>query len=225
MSSSLRSPFLEILTQALSILQDLPGHLATWTAAYGPWIYLLLFAIIFAETGLVVTPFLPGDSLLFAIGALTSVAGGLDLFTCLALLWAAAVLGDNVNYGIGRWLGPKVFTNEKSKFFNPRHLAKTEAFFAKHGGRTLMLARFMPIVRTYAPFVAGVSRLSYARFLSVSVLGGALWISAFTLAGHFFGNIPQVKSNFHIVIAAILVISVLPAVIEAIRARRASPSV
>ncbi|MEK7356564.1 MAG: VTT domain-containing protein, partial [Bdellovibrionota bacterium] len=179
---------MEIFSQFLAILQDLPAYLATWTTAYGPMIYVILFAIVFAETGLVVTPFLPGDSLLFAVGSLTAFDGGLDLLTSIVVLWAAAVIGDNVNYSVGRSAGKRLFTRADSKLFNPNHLARTEAFFAKHGGRTLVMARFLPIFRTYAPFVAGMSRMEYRRFLIFSVFGGATWISAFTLAGHFFGN-------------------------------------
>jgi membrane-associated protein len=212
---------LDLVTQILALLQDIPGTLDNWAAAYGVFIYLILFAIIFAETGLVVTPFLPGDSLLFAVGALTASGRGLDLTTSLLLLCSAAVLGDNLNYVIGRHVGKKLFIDRESRFFSRQHLARTESFFAKHGGRTLVLARFAPILRTYAPFVAGLSRMKWARFLGFSIFGGAVWISSFILAGHFFGNIPSVKTNFHYVIAAILVVSVLPAVYEVIKARQA----
>jgi membrane-associated protein len=212
---------LELVTQFLAILQDLPGHLSQWTTAYGAFIYVILFAIVFAETGLVVTPFLPGDSLLFAVGSLTAIEGGLDLTTSIVVLFCAAVIGDNLNYAVGRYVGQKLFVDGKSRFLNPRHLARTEAFFEKHGGRTLVMARFAPILRTYAPFVAGVSRMEWARFLAFSVFGGALWIGAFTLAGHYFGNIPSVKTNFHYVILAILVLSAMPAIIEIVKARQA----
>ena len=216
---------MDFISQFLAILHDLPGHLAQWTTDYGAMIYLILFAIVFAETGLVVTPFLPGDSLLFAVGSLTALEGsGIDLPTALAVMGAAAVIGDNVNYAIGRYLGKKLFNDRQSRFLNPRHLERTEAFFAKHGGRTLVMARFAPILRTYAPFVAGMSRMAYPRFLAFSVFGGAAWIGAFTLAGHYFGNIPSVRTNFHFVIVAILVVSVLPAVYEVIKARRAGRS-
>lgn len=213
---------MELVSQFLAILNDIPGHLALWTTAYGPFIYVILFSIIFAETGLVVTPFLPGDSLLFAIGALTAVEGGLDFATCLGLLWGAAVLGDNLNYTVGRYVGKKLFIDRQSRLFNPQHLARTEAFFAKHGGRTLVLARFAPILRTYAPFVAGLSRMEYVRFLAFSIFGGAAWIGSFIIAGHYFGNIPSVKTNFHYVILGILVVSVMPVVFEFIKARQAA---
>lgn len=203
------------------ILKDLPGHLTQWTIAYGPMIYVILFAIVFAETGLVVTPFLPGDSLLFAVGSLTALGGGLDLTTSVTVLWSAAVIGDNVNYSVGRFAGRKLFTKKDSKLFNPHHLARTETFFAKHGGRTLVMARFLPIFRTYAPFVAGMCGMKYSRFLGFSVAGGAAWIGSFTVAGHYFGNFPAVKTNFHYVILAILVISALPAVYEILKARQA----
>ncbi|MES2963667.1 MAG: VTT domain-containing protein, partial [Bdellovibrionota bacterium] len=196
------------------------GYLALWTTAYGAFIYVILFAIVFAETGLVVTPFLPGDSLLFAVGSLTAIAGGLDLATSIVVLWAAAVLGDNLNYSVGRYVGQKFFKDGKSRFLNPVHLARTEAFFARHGGRTLVMARFAPILRTYAPFVAGLSRMEYPRFLGFSIFGGLVWIASFTFAGHYFGNIPSVKTNFHYVILAILVLSAMPAIIEIVKARQ-----
>lgn len=211
----------------LAFLHDIPGTLDQWTMAYGSMVYVILFAIVFAETGLIVTPFLPGDSLLFAVGALTARASGVDLATSLIVLWSAAVIGDNVNYTVGRFVGKKLFVDRPSRFFSPQHHARTEAFFSKHGGRTLVIARFAPILRTYAPFVAGVSRMEYSRFLAFSAFGGAAWIGTFVLAGHYFGNLPSVKSNFHYVIGAILVVSVLPAVYEVIKARQArsnSPS-
>lgn len=209
------------ISQILAVFQDLPGHLALWTQSMGPWIYVLLFAIIFAETGLIVTPFLPGDSLLFAVGALTAVEGGLNLTACLALLIVAAILGDAVNYGVGRWFGAKLFTNPNSKVFNPEHLQKTQAFYEKHGGKTIILARYVPIIRTYAPFVAGMGRMSYGKFASYNVIGAITWIVLFIVGGNIFGNLESVKRNFHIVILAILVVSVLPIAIEFIKARRA----
>lgn len=224
-----------MLTDFSAILHDLPGHLAMWTATLGPWMYVAMFAIIFCETGLVVMPFLPGDSLLFALGALTAVSGAagesgaidsdrvLSFQTLALVLFLGAILGDLVNYSIGRWLGLKLFRNPKSKIFNPRHLQRTHEFYAKHGGKTVILARFMPIIRTYAPFVAGIGRMRLVRFAAFSVTGGALWILSFLSAGHFFGNQPQIKSNFHYVILAICVISVLPAVIEFLRSRRMPP--
>jgi membrane-associated protein len=211
---------LETLLSFMAILQDLPGYLTQLSAQMGPWIYVVLFLIIFAETGLIVTPFLPGDSLLFALGALSAVEGGLDLRLLIILLISAAVIGDNVNYGVGRWLGLRLFKNPNSKVFKPAYLKRTQDFYSRHGGKTLILARFLPIIRTYAPFVAGLGHMPYARFLSCSCIGGALWISIFLVAGNRFGNIPQVKTNFHYVIAAILVVSVMPAVIEFMRTRK-----
>lgn len=209
-----------LLTPLLAIFQDLPGHLVMWNQSLGVWLYVLLFAIIFAETGLVVTPILPGDSLLFALGALTAIEGGPNLYICLVTLIIAAILGDATNYSIGRWMSQKFFTNKTSRFLNPKHLEKTQEFYAKHGGKTIILARFIPIIRTYAPFVAGMSRMEYGKFGMYNVVGGIVWIASFTVAGHFFGNLPAVKRNFQYVILAIIVVSVLPVVIEFIRARR-----
>ena len=212
----------ELFANINLFLHDLPGQLAILTTTMGPWIYVLLFAIIFAETGLVVTPLLPGDSLLFALGALTAVKGALNYQLLAVLLILAVCCGDLTNYGIGRWLGLKLFRNPRSRVFNPRHLARTQAFYEKHGGKTLIFARFMPIVRTYAPFVAGVAQMRFARFAAFSISGGVSWILIFLTAGHFFGDLPQVKTNFHYVIAAILILSLLPPLIEIIRARRDS---
>jgi membrane-associated protein len=221
-----------MMTEFSAIMHDLPGHLALWTAAMGPWIYVALFAVIFCETGLVFTPLLPGDSLLFALGALTALTTGAGAaepvlsFKLLAfLLILAAITGDMVNYSVGRWIGLKLFNKPSSKFLNPQHIVRTRAFYEKHGGKTIILARFMPIIRTYAPFVAGVGHMHFPRFATFSVTGGALWILAFLSAGHFFGNQPEIKSNFHYVILAICVITVAPAVIEFVRMRKAAPPV
>lgn len=213
------------LSEILAIFHDLPGHLAQWTTMMGPWIYVALFAVIFCETGLVVTPFLPGDSLLFALGALTTVttaAGEAALsFGLLAvLLIVGAIAGDMVNYAMGRWLGLKLFGNPSSKILNPKHLKRTHDFYEKHGGKTVVIARFLPILRTYAPFVAGAARMRFPYFATFSVFGGVLWILTFLTAGHFFGNQPQVKANFQFVILAIIGISALPAVIEFARLRK-----
>lgn len=192
----------------------------------GPWIYVALFGVIFAETGLIVTPFLPGDSLLFALGALTTVAGvdgqasALDFGVLAVTLIIAANCGDCVNYTVGRWLGLHLFKNPKSKIFNPHYLARTHSFYEKHGGKAIVIARFLPIIRTYAPFVAGLGEMRLKRFALFSITGGATWILLFLTAGRLFGNIPQVKSRFQYVVLAIIVISALPAVIEVIRARR-----
>ena len=196
----------------------LDRHLAEVIQAYGAWTYALLFLIVFLETGLVVTPFLPGDSLLFAAGSFSAL-GALRLGPLFFLLSAAAVLGDTVNYAIGHYLGPKVFHFPKSRFFNPAHLRQTHDFYEKYGGKTIIIARFIPIVRTFAPFVAGIGAMSYARFLIYNVLGGVLWVSVCLLAGHFFGNLPFVKRNFSLVIVAIIFISILPALVEYLRHR------
>jgi membrane-associated protein len=197
----------------------LDRHLAEVIQAYGHWTYGLLFTIVFLETGLVVTPFLPGDSLLFAAGSFAAL-GVLDVWVLFALLTIAAVLGDTVNYSIGHFLGPKVFHYPKSRLFNPEHLKKTHAFYEKYGGKTIIIARFVPIVRTFAPFVAGIGAMSYAKFIAYNVIGGVLWVAICLFAGYFFGNLPFVKQNFSLVILAIIVISVMPAVYEYWRHRQ-----
>ena len=196
----------------------LDQHLAEVIQQYGKTTYLLLFLIVFLETGLVVTPILPGDSLLFAAGAFAAL-GHLRLWPLFFLLCVAAILGDTVNYAIGARIGPKVFHYPKSRFFNPEHLKKTHAFYEKYGGKTIIIARFVPIVRTFAPFVAGVGQMSYRQFIGYNVVGGILWVTICVFAGYFFGNLPFVKKNFSVVILAIVVISLLPAVIEYLRHR------
>jgi membrane-associated protein len=210
---------MEFLTTALDLVLHVDRHLVEFAATYGVWVYALLFLIIFLETGVVVTPFLPGDSLLFATGALAA-AGVLDVVTVLSLLTAAAILGDNMNYAIGRTIGPRVFT-EQRRFLKLEHLLRTQRFYEKHGGKTVVMARFVPIVRTFAPFVAGVGRMRYARFLGFDVGGGLLWVWGFGLLGYFFGNHPLVKENFGLAIIGVIVISLLPVVFEAWRARNA----
>ncbi len=190
-------------------------HLNAWAGTLGPWLYGVLFLVVFCETGLVVTPFLPGDSLLFAAGALASRAGSpIDLWLLAPLLFAAAVLGDSANYEIGRWLGPKGFTRKDSWLLNQNHLHKAHAFYEKYGGKTIILARFIPIIRTFAPFVAGIGKMSYWHFISYNVLGAALWVALFIGGGYWFADLPLVQKHFHYVIVAIVVISVLPAVYE-----------
>jgi membrane-associated protein len=184
----------------------------------GFWSYVIIFLIIFCETGLVVTPILPGDSLLFAIGTFAAI-GSFDIVMVLILLTIAAIAGDTVNYWIGNYLGPKVFHYEDSRFFKKRHLERTHQFYEKHGGKTIIIARFIPIIRTFAPFVAGIGSMTYRKFLSYNVVGGFFWIFSLTLAGYFFGNIPVVRENFSLVIVAIVVISVMPGVIEYLRQR------
>jgi len=212
---------MEFLTQLLDIFLHLDAHLNDWAALLGVWLYLVLFVIVFCETGLVVTPFLPGDSLLFAVGALASIPGSpLSLPLIILLLCVAAVLGDAVNYTIGYRVGPRVFTSEESRWLNKAHLDRTHAFYEKYGGKTIILARFMPIVRTFAPFVAGIGRMGYARFALFNVVGGIAWVLMFVLGGYGFGEVPVVKRNFHVVILGIIIVSVMPPVIEYLRARR-----
>lgn len=184
---------------------------------YGYWVYGILFLIIFCETGLIVTPFLPGDSLLFVVGALTAT-GALDLQWVILLLMAAAFLGDNTNYWIGRLVGPKIFTKE-SRWLNRAYLTKTEAFYEKHGGKTVLLARFLPILRTFAPFVAGLGRMFYSRFVLFSIAGAVVWINSLVLAGYFFGNIPLIKNNLTLVVLGIIVLSLLPGLVHYLRER------
>lgn len=214
---------MEILQQAFDLFFHLDQHLNEWAGALGPWLYVVLFLIVFCETGFVVTPFLPGDSLLFAVGALAAVDGSpINLSAIAVLLCIAAIAGDAVNYSIGHYVGPKVFSSEGSRLLNKEHLLRTQRFYEKHGGKTIILARFMPIIRTFAPFVAGIGKMRYPRFALFNIVGGLTWVLSFLLAGFFFGNMPMVKRNFHYVILAIVIISVLPPVIEFVRARRES---
>jgi membrane-associated protein len=209
------------MTEILNLILHLDQTVLAWSQTMGPWMYVVLFLIIFAETGLVVTPFLPGDSLLFTVGAITSLAGSpIDIFLLSPLLMAAALLGDNTNYALGKWLGPKVFSNDHSKIFNKKHFDQTQEFCAKYGPRAIIIGRFMPIVRTFVPFIAGIGTMTYRRFISMSVIGAVLWINIFLWAGHYFGNLPSVKSHFHLVIFAVIGLSVLPILIEAYKARR-----
>jgi membrane-associated protein len=210
---------MEYVSWFVDLFLHLDKHLAEVIAQYGVYTYALLFTIIFLETGLVVTPILPGDSLLFAAGTFAGL-GSLDVGLVFVLLSVAAILGDTVNYSIGHYLGPKVFHFEKSRLFNPEHLKKTHAFYEKYGGKTIIIARFVPIVRTFAPFVAGIGAMSYGKFLAYNVIGGILWVAICVFAGYFFGNLPIVKQNFSLVIIAIVIISVLPAVYEYVKHRR-----
>jgi membrane-associated protein len=212
----------EAIQTAIDVFLHLDQHLGVWSQQLGPWLYVLLFAIVFCETGLVVTPFLPGDSLLFAAGALCSVPdSGLSVWLMVVLLIAAAVLGDAVNYAVGAYMGPKVFSREDSRWLNKKHLQRTHEFYEKYGGKTIILARFVPIVRTFAPFVAGVGSMTYAKFLSFNVVGAIAWVLSLLLAGYYFGQLPTIQRNFHLVIVAIIVISVLPIAFEWVRALRA----
>ena len=212
---------MELIAFAWDFLVHLDSHIAAFLEQYGTWVYALLFLIVFCETGFVVTPFLPGDSLLFVVGALAAT-GGLSIGLVIVLLVSAALLGDNTNYWVGRWLGPRVFRWEDSVFFNRRHLDRTRAFYDKHGGKTIIIARFMPFVRTFAPFVAGVGRMPYARYLIFCIGGALLWVVSLTMLGYFFGNLPVVKKNLTVVILAIIALSLTPMVYEYVKARRAA---
>ena len=215
---------MDILHQIAEIFLHLDKSLGDMIVQFGPWIYGLLFLIIFCETGLVVTPFLPGDTLLFAAGTFAALGEGpqsLSLWVVIVLLSVAAVLGDTVNYWAGHLLGPRIFRGEKVRFLNKKHLDRTHEFFEKYGGETIIIARFVPIIRTFAPFVAGMGSMSYGRFLSYNVLGGLLWVCLLVFLGYFFGNIPVVKQHYSLVILAIIIISMLPGVFEFVRQHRA----
>lgn len=207
---------MDFLTFAIDLFLHLDKHLAEIISRYGTWTYALLFFVIFMETGFVVTPFLPGDSLLFAAGTFAAL-GSLNIYLLAGLLMAAAILGDTANYWIGHTLGERAY---QSRWIKKEYLDRTHAFFEKHGGKTIFLARFVPIVRTFAPFVAGVGRMSYGYFISYNIFGGIVWVALFTFAGYFFGNIPFIKHNFSLVILAIIFISVLPMVVEFWRSRQ-----
>ncbi len=209
---------MDLIPYLLDILLHLDRHLGEIIRDFGVWTYLILFVIVFCETGLVVTPILPGDSLLFAVGTFAAL-GALDLAVSLIMLSVAAVAGDSINYAIGYRVGPSVFRGERSRWLNREYLDRTHRFYERHGPKTIVIARFVPIVRTFAPFVAGIGRMTYSRFLTYNVAGGIAWIAIFVLGGYFFGSIPVVKRNFTVVIFAIIVISVLPAVIEILRQR------
>lgn len=197
----------------IDFIMHIDEHLLQILNTYGLWAYMVVFLIVFAETGLVVMPFLPGDSLIFAIGALAA-KGGFNIFAVYIVLVAAAVLGDAVNYFVGHKIGRKAFNSKKVPFINQDHLDKTEAFYDKHGGKTIILARFMPIVRTFAPFVAGIGKMKFKDFLAYNLIGGVAWVTIFLFSGYFFGNIPFIKENFSIVIMAIILISLLPGVVN-----------
>jgi membrane-associated protein len=211
----------ESRVEYLDWLIHIDEKLESISAAMGVWMYALLFLVIFCETGLVVTPFLPGDSLLFAVGAIIALPeSGLNLVVMLVVLIAAAIIGDAVNYWIGRTVGPRVFNSESSWLLNKNHLLRAQAFYEKHGGKAIVLARFVPILRTFAPFVAGIGRMNYVRFWIYNAGGGAAWVTLFVLAGWFFGNFPVVKRNFELVILVIIVLSVVPIAIEWYRGRK-----
>ena len=213
---------MDFVRSVVDFFLHLDEHLNQIVTTYGVWTHLILFAIVFAETGLVVTPFLPGDSLLFAAGALAAI-GSLDLWLLVVLLIGAAVLGDTVNYWVGAWIGPRAFSGNV-RFLRKDYLERTRAFYEKHGGKTIILARFVPIIRTFAPFVAGVGAMSYPRFIVYNIIGAVLWVGLFVPLGYFFGNMPTVKDNFSLVIFAIIDISMLPIAVEMFRARRSRPA-
>jgi len=213
---------MEILMQFLDIVLHLDKHLAVLVQQYGLWIYGILFIIIFSETGFVVTPFLPGDSLLFVAGALAAIGeGGMDIFVLMGCLSAAAILGNGVNYHIGRFLGPKVFHWENSRFFNRDALIKTHAFYEKHGGKTLIISRFLPLFRTFAPFVAGIGAMSYAKFTIFNLVGAVGWVVSLCLAGYWLGNIPWVKTNLSFIIIGIIISSLIPIGIGYVKSKEA----
>jgi len=214
---------MEYIHYIIDFILHIDVHLTEFVAQYGVWVYAILFVILFCETGLVVTPFLPGDSLLFVAGALAALpAHSLNVHTMVFLMALAAVAGDAVNYTIGRLFGAKLFANPNSKIFRRSYLEQTHKFYEKHGGKTIILARFVPIVRTFAPFVAGMGHMSYRHFAAYNVAGGLLWVLLLTYAGYFFGNQPFVQNNLKFVIVGIIVVSVLPAIIEVLRHRRAA---
>jgi membrane-associated protein len=220
----------ELILRFWDVITHLNVHLADWARDMGGWLYVVLFLIIFCETGLVVTPFLPGDSLLFAVGALCALDGSpLSVGLIVPLLIVAAVLGDAVNYSAGRHIGPRVFTSETSWLLNKKHLARTQAFYEKYGGKTIIIARFIPIIRTFAPFVAGIGHMRYRRFGAFNVIGALAWVGLFIPAGYLFGNLEYVQKRFHLVIFAIIGLSVMPAAIEILRewrsSRRVQPNV
>lgn len=212
---------MEALTTFVDLFLHLDKHLAELVAQSGSWTYVVLFLIIFCETGLVVLPILPGDSLLFAAGAICAL-GSLDIVLMIVLLCIAAILGDTVNYHVGKYIGPKVFQKTDSKIFKPEYLRKTQSYFDRYGGKTIVIARFVPIVRTFAPFLAGVGTMSYGKFLSYNIFGAIFWIVSMTMAGYFFGGLEFVKRNFSLVVLAIVFISILPGIIEWYRSRKNS---
>ncbi len=212
---------MDLLLGVVDVFLHVDLYLNQMVVFLGPWVYVMLFMIIFSETGFVVTPFLPGDSLLFACGALAALDGSpLSVHFLFALLITAAILGNTANYSIGYWVGPRVFHSEKSWLFNKTYLLRTQKFYARHGGKTIIITRFLPILRTFAPFVAGIGKMTYKRFTAYNALGGISWVASFLYAGFYLGNIPSVKRNFHIIIAIIIIISVMPAVVQFIQLRR-----
>lgn len=204
---------MDIIIYVIDFFVHLDKYLPIIVNSFGVWAYVIVFLVIFCETGLVVTPILPGDSLLFALGSIAAL-GALNIELLLILLCIAAIAGDTINYTVGNFIGPKVFHYEDNRFFKKEYLVKTHQFYEKHGGKTIIIARFMPIIRTFAPFVAGIGAMTYPKFILYNIIGGIAWVCAFLLGGYFFGNIPSVKNNFTLVIVAIIIVSVLPGFIE-----------
>lgn len=207
-----------IVKGLIDFILNIDKHLNTIIQSYGIWTYSILFAIVFMETGLVFIPLLPGDSLIFAAGAFAGI-GSLNIFAVYAILALAAILGDTVNYHIGKYLGPKIFSGKSVRFLKKEYLDETNAFYEKHGGKTIIIARFMPIIRTFAPFVAGIGNMNYLRFLSYNAIGGLMWVALFSFGGFFFGNLEYVRKNFTMVIFAIIFISILPGIISFIKVK------
>ena len=213
---------MELIHQVIDIVLHLDTHLQSLTTHYGSWVYVILFLIVFMETGLVVTPFLPGDSLLFAAGSIAAITS-LNVHWLAISLTIAAILGDSLNYAIGKWVGPKVFTQEKSLFFNKDYLMRAEAFYEKYGAKAIIIARFIPIIRTFAPFVAGIGIMQYKRFLAYNIIGAILWVYSFLYVSYFFGNLPVIKENFSIIVLVIIVLSILPALVDFYRQKKNRP--
>jgi membrane-associated protein len=213
---------MELVKKILDIALHLDKYLSAVIQQYGLWTYAILFVVIFIETGFVVMPFLPGDSLLFAAGTFAAL-GAFEVGWLILILAAAAIIGDTVNYWIGHYVGPKVFSKEKARFFKKEHLDRTHAFYERHGGKTIIIARFVPIIRSFAPLVAGIGRMSYGRFIAYNVIGGVGWVVLLVGTGYFFGNIPVVKKNFSLAILAIIVISTIPVVTEYLRHKKRKP--
>jgi len=214
---------MDCIAKLVNIILHLNLYLGQVADSYGAWIYAILFLIIFCETGLVVFPFLPGDALLFTVGTLTAQNGPLNLPIILILLTVAGILGHTTNYWIGNSIGQRLFSNPRSRIFNRKHLEQTHAFFERHGAKTIMLSRFIPLIRTFAPFVAGMGSMSYRKFFAYNVIGAVVWVFGIVLLGHFFGNIPYVQKNFSLVILAIVVISMIPPALEIFRGLLARP--
>ena len=210
---------MEFVAQFVDVVLHLDVHLGVWVEQYGLWIYAILFAIIFCETGLVVTPILPGDSLLFVAGAIAAV-GNLEVHVLVASLILAAFLGNMANYGIGRWLGKRFFVDKKSRLLNPVHLEKAHAFYDRHGGKAVVISRFLPIIRTYIPFVAGLGAMQPVRFTLFNIAGAVAWVASITYAGYFFGNIPWIRNNLTAIIVGIIVLSMVPVVLAWLKERK-----